>query len=576
MQRKYYIQELTKIRTLAKEFAHDYPSLAPMLAEDATDPDVERLLEGVAYLTANVHEKLDQQLPQLSKSLCSVFFPECLTPVPSSVMMQFTALANATHALPINTGAEFASQLVDGVNCKFSLMADELVEPITLLNSQFKELDDGSHCLQLDLSMLGTTLSRWSVDELPFFIAGEQEHASDLYLYLKRYCKSIGLQGEGEAEFKLTADQISSNYIKKQSSKIASQKTHTKLNTALQDYLVFPQAFLRPCITGLSKWHNRGNGKQFSIRFYFGQKPSWLTADSSARLLVNTFPAINQFHQDADPIHLNYERSEYPIYIAGYESNQYAICNVNSVESLRPHSSSALHAYHSMEQELYKQCDTKHLYSLHYEFDDLNNKVKFAISFCDSDVESKAGSEIISTNVTLCNAALPTHLLPGQVDQGTYGTPENVEFKNVHVPSKYYSVNLDDLFRWRLISLLSYNYIAEADLTLLKEIIMLRADLLVGYNKDVLEKKLAAIKNYRVTSSSQLSLGSVLAGYDVQFTCQLSGFLTVGEVFKLGEMLILFLASSLPLNTFVRMAIHIAETGEEIEWPARTIDQILA
>ena len=576
MQRKYYIQELDKIRTLAKEFARDYPSLAPMLAEDSTDPDVERLLEGFAYLTANVQEKLDQQLPELSKSLCQIFFPECLVPTPSVVMMQFKPRANASHAIPLKAGAKFASQVIDEATCKFELLADNKVEPIVLHNSEFKETDDGTKYLRLNLSMLGTTLTQWDIEQLPFYITGEQQNASDLYLYLMRYCKEIGLQAEGEAEHRMPGSNLIAHYFQKQAQEKQHYKKQTKLSGVLVDYLVFPQTFLRPCITGLSSWQNRGHNKNFTITFYFTEPPHWFSPHHAAQLNVNTFPAINLFLNDAEPIRLNYENSEYPLYIMDYAPNHYAIFDVVSVETISGHQNNTQRQYYSMEDELYLQNEQQNLYELRYSNDEFNNKVDVSISFCDTVPASKVKQEVILVKMRICNGALAEHLLPGQINQRGYGSPENIEFTNLHVPSKYYPIDLNDMFRWRLISLISYNYLAEGDLKLLKEIILLRSSFLRGYNNLVLKQKLDSISNYQVTTSSLLYYGSVLAGYDVNFTCQLSGFITKGEIYIFGEMLASVLASSLQLNVFIRLAITIAETGEGIEWPARTYDQILA
>lgn len=576
MQRKYYLQELHKIRSIAKDFARDYPSLAPMLHEEATDPDVERLLEGFAFLTATVQEKLDQQLPELSMTLCSIFFPDCVAPIPSSVMMQFSPLANASNAITIPAGAEVASQSIEGVNCKFRLLAENKLEPINLLKNQFKQQPDGRYCLQLDFTLLGTTLAKWRLNELPMFISGSAEEASNLMYIMMNYCEKIALKAPDENEHVLPAENLRSVPVHQRLKEAIKNGPQSKLNSALTDYLVFPQTFLRPYLTGLSSWHPQGHKKQFAIRFYFSELPEWFDVAGSANIEINTFPAVNLFTEDADPINLNYERSEYPIYVAGFDPKQYAVYNVISVESLNPHSSGVLYEYRSILQELYQQNQDKHLYSLQYDLNELHNKVNFTISFADSDVTTKSGMETIIAKVNVCNASLASQLLPGQIDQSSYGSPENVEFKNLHVPSKYYPVDLEDMFRWRLISLLSYNYIAQSDIKLIKEIILLRTQLMVGYNQDVIKQKLDAIKNYQVNPSSLLHHGAVLAGYEISFTCQLSGFITQGEVFLFGEMLMLLLVSSLPINSFVRLSIEIAETGENIEWPARTVDQRLA
>src|SRR5699024_5304508 len=88
----YYNQELSYIRQLAAEFAQAHPKIAGRLrlsAESSTDPHVERLLEGFAYLTARIRRKLDDELPELTEALLGVLYPHYLAPLPSMAIVQF-------------------------------------------------------------------------------------------------------------------------------------------------------------------------------------------------------------------------------------------------------------------------------------------------------------------------------------------------------------------------------------------------------------------------------------------------------------------------------------------------------
>jgi len=64
----YYERELNALRRLAAEFAEAHPKIAGRLrlaAETVDDPHVARLLEGVAFLGARVHHRLDDELDAL-------------------------------------------------------------------------------------------------------------------------------------------------------------------------------------------------------------------------------------------------------------------------------------------------------------------------------------------------------------------------------------------------------------------------------------------------------------------------------------------------------------------------------
>ncbi|HEX6929366.1 MAG TPA: type VI secretion system baseplate subunit TssF, partial [Gammaproteobacteria bacterium] len=59
MNNQYYQRELDELRELAVEFARAYPALAPRLTGPSPDPDVERVLEGTAFLTGRIRQKID-------------------------------------------------------------------------------------------------------------------------------------------------------------------------------------------------------------------------------------------------------------------------------------------------------------------------------------------------------------------------------------------------------------------------------------------------------------------------------------------------------------------------------------
>ena len=68
----YFNQELNAVRQLAAEFARTHPKVAGRLRlspDTVDDPHVARLLDGVAFLSARVHARLDDDFPELTLSL---------------------------------------------------------------------------------------------------------------------------------------------------------------------------------------------------------------------------------------------------------------------------------------------------------------------------------------------------------------------------------------------------------------------------------------------------------------------------------------------------------------------------
>src|SRR5262252_7085183 len=88
---KYYDTELRHIRELGGEFARDFPKIAGRLGLEGfecTDPYVERLLEGFAFLAARVQLKIDAEFPRFSGHLLEMVYPHYLAPTPSMAVVQ--------------------------------------------------------------------------------------------------------------------------------------------------------------------------------------------------------------------------------------------------------------------------------------------------------------------------------------------------------------------------------------------------------------------------------------------------------------------------------------------------------
>ena len=89
----YYQRELIWLRQAGTSFAERYPKVAHRLAlsgEESSDPHVERLLEGFAFLGARMQRRLDDDFSQLSDALLEQLYPYAIRPMPAVGMVHFT------------------------------------------------------------------------------------------------------------------------------------------------------------------------------------------------------------------------------------------------------------------------------------------------------------------------------------------------------------------------------------------------------------------------------------------------------------------------------------------------------
>src|SRR3954447_7766072 len=132
----YYNGELAFLREMGAEFAAKYPKVAARLlleADKCEDPHVERILEGVAFLTARIRHKIDDEFPEITDSLLGLLYPNYLRPVPSMTVVQLllkSEQVKMTTGLPIERGARLNSRPVGGIPCKFRTTAPVTLWPI--------------------------------------------------------------------------------------------------------------------------------------------------------------------------------------------------------------------------------------------------------------------------------------------------------------------------------------------------------------------------------------------------------------------------------------------------------------
>lgn len=136
---KYYQDELVFLREMGREFADANPEAARFLAEPGADPDVERMLEGFAFLTAKLRQKLDDELPEFTHALMGMLEPHYLRPIPATTIIQFEHANKATAELKtLARGVEIDSSPVDGTRCRFRTCYDFELLPLELRDVELR------------------------------------------------------------------------------------------------------------------------------------------------------------------------------------------------------------------------------------------------------------------------------------------------------------------------------------------------------------------------------------------------------------------------------------------------------
>ncbi|PYT33460.1 MAG: type VI secretion system baseplate subunit TssF, partial [Acidobacteria bacterium] len=113
---RFYQEELTFLRDMGREYARAHPgAIADALVRPGTDPDVERLLEGFAFLSARVRERLEDDFPEIVHTLVGLLWPQLLRPFPSASIVTLSPQAGAYKDVRVvPAGTEVQSVPVKG------------------------------------------------------------------------------------------------------------------------------------------------------------------------------------------------------------------------------------------------------------------------------------------------------------------------------------------------------------------------------------------------------------------------------------------------------------------------------
>ena len=142
---KHYESELMYLRDMGAEFAAAYPKIAARLGMEGVevlDPYVERLLEGVAFLSARVQLELELQYPAFTSNLLEIVYPHYLAPTPSMMIAAFEpdpANAAVKDGYVVPRHSVLRSRLMEGEQtpCEFRTAADITMWPVEIAEAEY-------------------------------------------------------------------------------------------------------------------------------------------------------------------------------------------------------------------------------------------------------------------------------------------------------------------------------------------------------------------------------------------------------------------------------------------------------
>ena len=354
----YYNRELAYLRELGGEFAQSFPKVAGNLGmhgNNVSDPYVERLLEGFAFLAARIHLKIDAEFPRFSQRLLEVVYPHYLAPTPSMAIVQipFDATAATTSdsgCALLPRGSVLTSSEIPGIKtrCTFITGHDLASWPIDIVEAAAGalggDLEIGRHLsgkvpkgeIRLRLKYQEGVHSEGRYPEkLTFYLNADDALASWLYEALMGHCMGVIVSGQDNRGFSkfLPLTVLEPEGFHADQSLLPTDSRVFQGYRLLHEYFAFPQRYLFFSINGLGEPLNRLGTSIFELTILLDRDPGNLVGAVDRKSFeLNCVPVINLFPKQGNRMLLARDGVEHHVVIDRTRPLDYEVYRVDHVD----------------------------------------------------------------------------------------------------------------------------------------------------------------------------------------------------------------------------------------------------
>lgn len=261
----YYSAELNYLREMGQEFADNYPKVAARLGLDSfgtPDPYVERLLEGVSFLTARTKLKIDAEYPNFVRRILEVVHPQFLYPIPSVAIVSMSP-----SNLHLNTVQKIKrSQVFESlpiklsnqeVSCKFAATRNAEVTPAVIDSIRYSSSIDhipahllleknvsNRSVLKVDFSIsTGSKCSDVVPGDLNIYLGNDISISSQLLFLLEKCCTHVFCHSSDHSEWFYKIDLPEQMGFGEDESMIFDNDSSIPALRLLQEYIHLPEKF---------------------------------------------------------------------------------------------------------------------------------------------------------------------------------------------------------------------------------------------------------------------------------------------------------------------------------------------
>ncbi|UXM95236.1 type VI secretion system baseplate subunit TssF [Bartonella sp. HY329] len=573
--------ELSYLKDSGRDFARLNPKLARYLADTSTDPDVERLLEGFAFLTSRVREKIDDEMSEFTISVIKLLWPNFLRPFPSTTMMKFTPadrVITERHILP--KGSSILSNQIRGQQCFFQTVADCPIYPLEIENIILERSRDTSK-IRIDFKTLsGLPLSQINLEDLRLTLCGDMPVRQMLYLWLGRYLSKITAVFPSGKRKSIAKNNVKPIGFNSEESILPHQNTAFDGHRLLQEYFVFPDKFYGYDLVKLKSIFENIEESDFSLEIDFERA---LPADvrlKTDNIKLYCIAAVNLFETDAEPLIIKHTKTHYRVRPLGFDTDHVEIFSIDDIKGQRASNDKDRFlvernypAFESFNHEIGSEQLAEQVFFYSRPLQSLRSKgFEYDVSFVLHNSEPAVPSEeVVSIDITCFHSDLCQELAVGDICIPTEKAPVFVSYTNITRPTEPVYPPLDGTLNWNLISNLSLNYMSLLSHDALAAILSIYdyQSLTNRQAERAAKQRISGIVDLKTKPIDLLFKGLPVRGLKSIMKINESAFYTEGEMFLFAAVLAEFFTLYATVNSFHELEVHGIENGEIYQWPAK-------
>ncbi len=361
-QRDWFLRELSDLREEGAAFAARYPRVAGALdlgPEGGSDPDVERLIEAVAFLTARVQRNLDGQLPRLASGMLDALYPALVAPTPSMAIAALPvnpARARAAAGFVVPRGAQLTARTDLGAAVRLRTAWDVTLQPLSIAavdrpDAALLPFLDGraeaGSALRIRLAALGgERFADLAPGSLRFRLAGAFGLASAMLETLLTGAREVwamdpgaepvalGDRSTGRAR-RLAGARLSPVGFRPEEALLPSPPASHDAHRLVQEWFAFPDKFLFLDIEGLDAAAGVAEGGFLDLVLIVDAAPQALAAAEGGGLRLHEVPVVNLFSRISEPIRLDPGAVEYVLAPDAREERSVEVHSIDRVTLTR-------------------------------------------------------------------------------------------------------------------------------------------------------------------------------------------------------------------------------------------------